>query len=119
MATEVNEGCDFMRISNNLDPRLVLGVLDPLRQNLIAVLVEAHDLLPDGRGSPGGSFMRVVEDHGSGITSPVVELALRQDTNQGRFARVYVSDNSNSDVRQGKILRFLLLLLFSFHYLTL
>lgn len=83
VATQVEEGCNLATTSNHFLPVLVLVGLEPLRDELLSLLVKPHDFVADGacpesaEGLPAGlNLVGVVEDSKSSSSSAVVWHAL-------------------------------------------
>lgn len=67
-------------------------------QNLVILLVEAHDFLTDGRRSTVLSFVTEVENFLSRATSSVIHDAFSHHTDHRTLTRVYIANDCNSHV---------------------
>lgn len=78
MATEVNESCYFVAVCDDVFPILVFVLVEPFRDDLLALLGESHDFLPDGAGSSRILLVDIVEHSHSGSSIAVISDALSQ-----------------------------------------
>ena len=66
----------------------------------LSFAVEAQDLEADAGGASGLDLVQMSEEVEPRSASPVVQLALRQDAQQGRLPRVHVPQHRHPQVQE-------------------
>lgn len=108
MAAQVDQGDYFGAVLDDLLPILVLILIKPIRDDLLALSIEAHDLLTNGAGPASLLFVPVIEDPGPGDTVAIIGHALGEDCDEGGLAGVDVADDAQLEVL-GRLLLLLLI----------
>ena len=86
MTTQIDEGHDVLRLLCDLSPRLIFSRVYALKLHLLVLLVEAHNLLTNARGSPVFAFMHEVEHAHSSAAASIIQCPLSKYANKRTLA---------------------------------
>lgn len=101
MTTQVHQRDYFSAVLYNLLPILIFILVESLRDDLLAIGIEAHDLLTNGACPAGFLLVPVVKDPGSGDAIAIVWHALGQDSHQSGLTGIDVTYDAKLDVLDG------------------
>lgn len=94
MATKINNGDDFVALLGNFFPIFVFVLVESFREDLLSILIEAHDFMANGTCSSSFLLVKIVKDSHTCRSISIIFDSLGQHRDQRGFAGINITDDT-------------------------